>query len=167
MKIFLIGMPGSGKSTIGRKVADSLSLPFIDLDQLIEQREGKSIPEIFSNQGEDYFRERESAILRELSSNDENYVMATGGGAPCFHSNIDVLNQSGLTVFLDVDVEILLDRVSHALNRPLLGDKSNQHARLQQLYESRREYYLKAKISLRNPDAGSVLQAITRSVSKK
>ncbi len=167
MKIFLIGMPGSGKSTIGQKVADALSLAFIDLDKQIELREGKSIPGIFSGNGEDYFREKESAVLRELCAKEESYVMATGGGAPCFHNNIDVLNQSGLTVFLDVDVNTLLERVSLASNRPLLSGKSDQETRLRQLYESRRECYLKAMISLQNPDTDTVLQAISHSVSKK
>ncbi|HLT75501.1 MAG TPA: shikimate kinase [Ohtaekwangia sp.] len=167
MKIFLIGMPGSGKSTIGQKVADALSLAFIDLDKQIELREGKSIPEIFSGNGEDYFRETESAVLRELCAKDESYVMATGGGAPCFYNNIDVLNESGLTVFLDVDVNTLLERVSRATNRPLLSDKEGQQKRLQELYESRRACYMKAMISLRNPDASAVLQAITHTTSKK
>ncbi len=167
MKIFLIGMPGSGKSTIGRQVADSLSLSFVDLDQEIEMREGKTIPEIFAENGEDFFREREAAILNEICESDQRYVMATGDGAPCFYNSIDTLNRTGITVFLDVDVNTLLDRVSRSSNRPLLSGSSEREIRLRELYESRRDCYLKAMITLRNPDIINVLKAITHVVSKK
>src|SRR5687767_13761414 len=110
MKIYLIGMPGCGKTTLGRQLASAIHLPFVDLDQEIEAREKKSIPEIFEQQGEDYFRQVESGLLYELAGSDKRFIMATGGGSPCFFRGIEVINLTGLSIFLDTSVDILLDR---------------------------------------------------------
>src|SRR5258708_25113313 len=101
MKIFIIGLPGSGKTTLGKQVAEKLNLPFIDLDLEIEKLEGKTVQEIFAKRKENYFRELESRTLKNFCSGKSDFVMATGGGAPGFFDNMDVMNNSGKTVFLD------------------------------------------------------------------
>jgi shikimate kinase len=123
MKVFLLGLPGSGKTTIGKKLAKGLSLPFVDLDKEIERVEGKPISDIFSEKREDYFRKLESTILKQWCSRPEDFVMATGGGAPCFFDNIEVINNSGKSIFLDVPASEIVKRMSRAgvEKRPLFA----------------------------------------------
>src|SRR5690349_71191 len=116
MKVYLIGMPGSGKSTIGKQLAAALLLPFVDLDHEIERKELKSIAEIFSEKGENYFRHTESQMLQQWAGSARDFVMATGGGAPCFFNGLEIINNSGISVFLDVPVSELLRRIQHDKN---------------------------------------------------
>jgi shikimate kinase len=162
MKIFLIGMPYSGKSTLGRQLANELNVPFVDQDHEIETREGKSIPEIFSQEGEDHFRIVESTVLKEWAASSESFVMGTGGGAPCFHQGIDIINQAGISIFLDVSIEELVSRVGSKSDRPLLNT-SDQEAlteKLTRLYSNRIEIYRKARLNLVNPTLPMVLNAL-------
>jgi shikimate kinase len=162
MKIFLIGMPGSGKSTLGRQIAEALLIPFVDLDHEIETREGKSVPEIFSEQGEDYFRQVESSLLIEWASSDKDFVMATGGGAPCFHRGIDIINQSGLSIYFDVPTDELVKRVEKKTNRPLLKTEDNEAlvSKINNLLRSRTQVYQRAHTTLHTPDLNSTLEVI-------
>ena len=162
MKIFLIGMPGSGKSTLGKQVAAELQLTFIDLDHEIEKRENKSIPEIFNQLGEDYFRQLESQVLHEWAGSDNSFVMATGGGAPCFLKGIDVINETGISVFLDVSVDFLMKRLEDKTDRPLLqvSDSAQLKNRLEALRQSRLACYEKAKFILQDPTTSTLLQKI-------
>lgn len=84
MKYFIVGYMASGKSTYGKELAEDKGLPFWDLDECIEQREGRSISEIFEEEGEDYFRRREREVLHELCNEEDEFVLATGGGTPVF-----------------------------------------------------------------------------------
>src|SRR6187402_3759097 len=102
MKYFLIGLPGSGKTTLGRKLATTLKIPFVDLDHEIEERETISTQVIFKKFGEKYFREVESTVLKAWCERMGSFVMATGGGAPCFFDNMDTINQAGKSIFIDV-----------------------------------------------------------------
>ena len=116
---------GSGKSLIGNKLASELKFDFLDLDSAIVQSAGKSIPEIFSIEGKDTFRILESKELRK-TENLKNAVIATGGGAPCFHDNMAWMNDHGLTLFLSVPVAVLVQRLQGEIEqRPLLAGKSN------------------------------------------
>jgi len=161
MKIYLVGMPGSGKTTLGKKLAEKLILPFVDLDVEIENREGKTITNIFAQQGEDYFRLVESTLLREWAASSQSFVMATGGGAPCFHNGMNVINESGLSVFLDLDIVALVKRLKSANDRPLLGtDLTEKEEKLRKLRAARLACYSQAKIKVQNPDINKVLQAI-------
>jgi shikimate kinase len=161
MKIYLIGMPGSGKTTLGKQLADEMSLPFIDLDDEIQKREQLTIPEIFITKGEDHFRQIESSLLVEHATLPTDFVMATGGGAPCFYKGIEIINNSGLSIFLDVAVDELLNRLKANHDRPLLGkDLQEKETRLRQLHSTRLVIYNQAKIKITNPDIQKVLQAI-------
>src|SRR6478735_10871469 len=120
MKLFLIGLPGSGKSTIGEALANRLKMEFVDLDKKIEAREGKIVPEIFAAHGEDYFRRIEAALLREWASAAGDFVMSTGGGTPCFFDGIKVINDNGLSIFLDEHVDVIIARLENNAHRPLL-----------------------------------------------
>jgi shikimate kinase len=146
--IFLIGMPSSGKSTLGKRVADALHYRFIDTDKQIVRDEGRSIPDIFAQFGEAYFREAERRILRTIRPGD-SAVVSTGGGMPCFHDNIEYINATGISVFLDVPVEILVRRIqAHAaddrpLNNPSDPDLFNT---LKQRYITRLPFYSQATI---------------------
>jgi shikimate kinase len=123
MKIYLIGLPGCGKSTLGRQLSKKLNIPFIDLDTAIEQREGKAVKEIFKQKGEDYFRMVESETLKRLSDGVADFVMATGGGAPVFFDNMEFMNSYGQTLFLDVPARVITERILNAdkEERPLLA----------------------------------------------
>lgn len=139
-------MPGSGKSTVGELLAKKLKLKFIDLDSRIEMKEGKSIKELFSEKGENYFRHSESNVLLELLKGDISYVMATGGGTPCFYGNIDKLNESGVTFYLNSPVEQLTERTKADINRPLLQNKHLE--RIRELLQERKMDYLKANFQV-------------------
>jgi shikimate kinase len=121
MKIFLIGFMGSGKTHWGRIWANQAGMDFFDHDELIEQMEGKSIPAIFEMQGERYFREKESEVLRTFA-NKENCIIACGGGTPCFYGNMQWMNDNGTTIYLEAAPAQLMNRLTAEKDkRPLLN----------------------------------------------
>lgn len=124
MRIYLIGYMGSGKSTVGKGLAKRLKLSFIDMDDFIEERNFRSVPQIFAEDGEDGFRKIEQKALHELSEFDD-VIIATGGGAPCFFDNLEVMNNTGLTIYLDGSPRILAERLKNSkTERPLIRGKS-------------------------------------------
>lgn len=152
MRIFLVGFMGSGKSYLGRELALQAQLPFYDLDEVIERREGRSIAAIFADSGEEYFRQREADCLRELNS-PKGFVLACGGGAPCFYNNMAWMNEQGATVYLDTPESVLLGRLLPERNkRPLLAglDEAQLAHFIRQLNEKRRDCYAEAKYRFRN-----------------
>lgn len=115
---------GSGKSTLGRKLARLAGLDFIDLDKYIEERYCRSVSAIFASEGEEDFRKKERKALEEVSEFDR-VVVATGGGTPCFFNNMELMNQTGITLFLDVTPEVLARRLSASkTERPLIKGKT-------------------------------------------
>jgi len=162
MKIFLIGMSGSGKTTLGKRLANELHIDFVDLDWEIEKREGKSVKEIFSQRGEDHFRQIEAEILRFWVAASQDFVMSTGGGAPCFYEGIDIINQCGLSIFLDVPVEELKTRLAAATDRPLLnaGDEKERENKLNFLRTSRLSIYRQAHITIEDATLEKLLAAV-------
>lgn len=163
-KVYLWGMPGAGKSTIGKKIAHKLNIQFIDLDKVIEKTEQRSIPEIFSSSGEEYFRKIEANCLKSLD--DSAAIVATGGGAPCFLDNAEYMLQNGFCVFLDAPMALLSDRLIDSIaNRPLiegLNSKSEIQNKLQSLYNERIAHYNKAqfKVLSHHADLNLLLNAI-------
>ncbi|MCD8504694.1 MAG: shikimate kinase [Burkholderiaceae bacterium] len=137
--LFLIGMPGSGKSTIGKGLAKALGRVFVDLDHEIEARCGVAIPVIFEIEGEQGFRKRESQVLQEVVKQDD-LVLATGGGAVLAPQNREILSQQGRVIYLKASVDELHRRTSRDRNRPLLAT-NDPKARLQELFEQRSPIY--------------------------
>lgn len=123
MKIYLIGLPGCGKSTLGKQAARHLGVDFIDLDLEIEKLVNLPVREIFKKYGESFFRKQESETLRTISETETDFVMATGGGAPVFHDNMKFMNTTGKTIFLDVPTREITNRIlqSNKEDRPLLA----------------------------------------------
>ena len=120
---YLIGMPGCGKSTIGKEISKELGILLIDADFYLEEKEERKISDIFKNDGEEYFRCLETKYLNELSKN-ENIIISTGGGVVTRDENIDIMKKSGKIIFIDTRVENILVN-SSLLGRPLLsGDKN-------------------------------------------
>ncbi len=164
MLIFLIGFMGSGKTTAGRMLAGSLQYDFADLDQLIEEREGMPITDIFARKGEDYFRRAESEMLNSLIDR-ERLVVACGGGTPCFHDNMEKMKSAGLTIYFKVSPELLARRLStqHS-TRPLVagmqGDSLKSHIR--KLLSGREGWYRQSDIiyDADNFDLQKVLELI-------
>lgn len=117
--MILIGLMGSGKSTIGKLLASRLSLSFVDLDDIIVQEQGKSIPAIFEQEGENGFRALESQALEEVLKG-QSTIIVTGGGAILFKQNRDLMKQAGKVVWLDAPPPVLATRISGDANRPLL-----------------------------------------------
>ena len=148
MLIYLIGFMGSGKTTAGKKLARKLAYDFIDLDALIELETELTISEFFNQFGEDKFRQTEQQALRKTFEL-KNTVISTGGGAPCFFSNMDEINKNGASVYLKSDIDLIINRLQgKKKQRPLIKDKSEEEFRayINKLLAEREVYYSKAKL---------------------
>lgn len=149
MKIILVGYMGSGKSTIGKNLSTFVRIPFYDLDKIIEEKEKKSIKSIFKDKGEIYFRKIESQIFNDFISENDNFVLALGGGTPCYANNHLALQNEDVTSFyLKANVETLTERLhSEKEHRPLISslnkEELNDYVR-KHLFD-RSHYYLQSK----------------------
>lgn len=137
--LILVGMMGSGKTTMGRALARHLGKAFVDSDEEIQKRTGVTIPHIFDVEGEAGFRQRETAVICELAGR-ENLVLATGGGAVLAEQNRAMLKQSGIVVYLKASVHDLWQRTRHDRNRPLL-QTDDPRAKLNELFQQRDPLY--------------------------
>ena len=148
MKYFIIGFMGSGKSFFGRALAEEMGYSFLDLDMMMIEKEGKSIIEIFEDDGEDSFRKLEALVLRNTAK-VEHTIVSTGGGAACFHKNLDWMKENGKVIYLKLFESELLTRLAPEKDdRPLLKDVSDEELPdfIYQLLRKRAYYYHQADI---------------------
>ena len=149
--IVLIGMPACGKSTIGYWLSQKIGYPLLDTDKYLEEKENRIISDIFSNEGEEYFRNLETKYLKELSEK-EGLIISTGGGAVKKKENIDILKKNGIVIFLNREINDI-SKENHK-HRPLLQDINN----IQKLYDERIDLYKKySDIIIKNNDDMSII----------
>jgi shikimate kinase len=155
MKIFLLGFMGAGKSTIGKFAARKNGLEFVDLDQLIEEREGKEIREIFDTIGESRFREMEREALEAVIEDERDLLVSTGGGTPCFFDNMQRMNEMGVSLYLDLSSARLTERLRNAKSkRPLISSiKGDLQKYVHQKLMDRAPFYFQANIIVPEKDA--------------
>ncbi len=166
--IILIGLMGCGKTTVGRELSKMLGMPFLDMDAIIEEQIGKSIPAIFRDEGEARFRALETALLRYLENCEGGAgaaIISTGGGVVLRPENRDILLRLGFCVWLDVEVPALISRTSRTNNRPLLAC-GNRRATLERLRVERNPLYARAS-HLRLDSTRMDVMAVARRVCRE
>ena len=148
-RVYLIGFMGSGKSTLGRWLANAMDgWTFIDMDHFIESKYHKTIPQIFADKGEAGFRTIEASCLKELSS-FEKVIIGSGGGTPCFFDNMEVMNESGLSIYLKLSPQVIYDRLQTSkTQRPLLLDRHGDELLdfITEKLKEREDFYMQAKL---------------------
>lgn len=150
---------GSGKTTLGKQLSLKMNKPFFDLDAEIEKSENRSIIEIFDNYGETYFRDLESKILKEIILKNKSFILSLGGGTPCFNNNMEIVNISGISIYLKYKADILASRLINAkAGRPLLKN----------LDETQLKEFISDKLIKREPFYSHALYIINKnSISVK
>ena len=164
--LFLIGMPSSGKTSLGKLLAHRLNYQFLDIDAVIVENEKVSIAEFFSQKGEAYFRQVESQTLRQIQP-DSRIVISTGGGTPCFFDNMAFIQRNGFSIFLEVSLEELLRRMksSQKNERPLINleeDDGTLLDALEKKYQDRISFYQQAHYTIKGDkiSVAMVMEAI-------
>lgn len=163
--VFLIGFMGVGKTSLGKKLASRLGVPFLDTDQLIEQKVGSTIAEYFSKNGEEAFRKLEKELLNNYDFEDA--IVATGGGLPCHNDNIKAMNDVGITLFLDRPAKELQQRLVNAKKqRPLIKELKDDELLefIESKLQERRPFYEKAKVILdrNNQSVDEIINRISK-----
>ncbi len=152
-RIFIIGYMGAGKTTLGVRLAEQLALPFIDLDQYIERQQGKTIAQIFADNGEPAFRIIERDALKQVAEGD-SAVIACGGGTPCFYDNIELMNSRGLVVYIKPSADVIYAHLQMGGSiRPLLLGKTPKQVMqfIKEQTAARQPFYSKARYTLPIP----------------
>jgi shikimate kinase len=161
--IFLLGFMGCGKSTTGEKLANLLECSFIDLDKKIEELTGKTISDIFSQEGEDYFRKTETEVLLSIRSH-KNVIVATGGGTPCYNDNMDMMLETGITIYLKLTPLQLLNRLSGSDERPLIKGMNDDQllSFIEEKLKYRENWYNRSEIIIAgtDPDLNSLAEKL-------
>ena len=142
---------GAGKTHWGRLLSEKLGIRFFDLDEQVAEHAGKSIPEIFATDGEEQFRLQEKEVLHIITESHDSFVMACGGGSPCYFNNIDYMNQAGTTVWINTASDILFQRLmAEKENRPLIRDLSNDQLKafIHKKFADRKIYYEQADVKV-------------------
>lgn len=156
--LWLVGMMGSGKTTVGRIVAERLGLPFHDTDEDVEEASGRTVAELFAD-GEEGFRDAEAEVVRSLAG--ERTVVACGGGVVLDEDNVDVLRAGGLVVWLDAPVDVLMARVGEGAGRPLLeGDPAAELARIAAERRERYEAAAHVRVDATHDDPGETAEEV-------
>lgn len=157
--IILIGFMGAGKTTVGRRLAAKLKLPFVDTDEQIEKEQGRSIREIFEKEGEAFFRDLETEQLRKLGRKDLCQVISVGGGLPVQIQNHELLKELGTTVYLKADKTTLVTRLSGDTGRPLLQGGSLEE-KIEQLMQERASVYEQVANFIIETDSKSLQETV-------
>ncbi|MCF7887026.1 MAG: shikimate kinase [Candidatus Omnitrophica bacterium] len=144
--IYLVGFMGTGKTAVGKVLADKLSKRFVEMDQLIEKQENKEIKDIFAENGQDYFRKLENQLLRELSSQSD-LVVSCGGGVVCNQDNLDILQNTGYLFSLFASPNSIVERTKGSGHRPLLN-VADPLGKIKELLKVRKPFYKKAGIRI-------------------
>ncbi len=150
MKIFIIGMMGSGKNHWAKYLSNQYNMNWIDLDAAIEKANNQTIETIFATKGGDFFREQEKELLR-TTEKEENIIVATGGGTPCFHNNMQWMNEHGATIWIDEKIDILVSRlIREKSHRPLISDLNENELKhfLSTQLKNRTQFYQQATFHL-------------------
>ena len=159
---------GSGKSYVGRNLAPLLGFDYVDIDKFIEEKEGVTVKEIFEQKGEDYFRQLEKKFIQDVDG-DQNLVVSTGGGAPCFFDNMEVMNKKGLTIYLNRNKEKTIWRLLKGqYKRPLIAGLSptELEAFYDERLENRKPFYEKAKLRVGDADVEEILEILKSGTSE-
>jgi shikimate kinase len=159
--LVLVGLMGAGKTAVGTLVAARLGVPFVDSDREMEQAANRTVAEIFAEDGEAFFRQKETQVLDRLLHGDP-CVLSTGGGAYLAEANRKLISQAGVAVWLRADLDLLWDRVKHKNTRPLLH-VPDPRGKLAELYEARLPFYQQAQISVQ-AERGLTLDQMTDKV---
>jgi len=144
-RIFLVGLPASGKTTFAKKLSAQTGLKFIDLDAEITKMTDQPIRELLAKEGENYFRQIEKEQLRQVTNEYSQFVLATGGGTPCFFDNMDFMNENGVTIYINTSLDEITQRLAGDSSRPLM--KKFEPA---ELLEKRRKWYEQAQHTVNN-----------------
>ena len=158
-KIFIVGMPGSGKSTMAKYLSSETSFKYLDLDEEIELKSNKSVSEIFEIDGEESFRILEKEILSEIIQKKEKFILATGGGTPSYYDNMKKMNENGITIFLNTSPEILIERISRKNKRPLFNS-TNVREKVSKIFDERIKFYKRSKHTIINNNREKALSII-------
>lgn len=156
MRIYLIGFMGCGKTHWGKELSSKLQFPFFDLDEAIEENTGMSVTNIFAELGEEQFRLREKELLYTLTESHGSFVLACGGGTPCFYNNIDYMKSRGTTVWINCSVATLFTRlVNEKEKRPLIAALTDAELKafIVKKYADRRIFYRQADVIVNEEEA--------------
>jgi shikimate kinase len=169
MRIFLIGFMASGKSTIGKKLANKLNLPFVDLDTYIEKKFNTKIRFLMYERGQEEFRVIEKEALSEVIEKYKDAIISTGGGTPCFFDNMEKMRKNGTTIYLEMDVPTLVNRLLYAKkDRPLIWGKSKEDLTIyaKELMNKRKSDYEQAdfKVDGKNLNVKTLVDLIHKKV---
>ena len=156
---------GVGKTTLAKKISNRLNLELVDLDRLIEKETNSSINDFFDKWGETFFRDVESSVLRKIISQKDNFVLSCGGGVPCFKNNIELMNDSGISILIEMPPEAIFSRIENAKNpRPLLKNLKGDDLlkKIETLLAEREKYYEQASIKINglNYDMATLINQI-------
>jgi shikimate kinase len=169
--IYLVGFMGIGKTTIARKLAQTLQIPFIDSDKAISEQTGFTISQLFDQFGEEHFRKLEADFIRSLSD-EKPKVIATGGGLPCYFDNMQYMNTHGITVYLSATPAFIFSRLKQSKTpRPLLLKHTHTHLPqvIADMLQYREPYYLLSKVKIEMPEKSvqTAVNTIINSILKQ